>query len=75
MEPLRPMIDSMVYDMSPVEFELEEKRALLQILRREVSYDGKTQSFLYALRLYCTGIFRALQGGDMAEIKWIDYEW
>ena len=25
MEPLRPMIDSMVYDMSPVEFELEEK--------------------------------------------------
>ncbi len=75
MEPLRPMIDSMVYDMSPAEFELEEKRVLLQILRSEVSYDGKTQSFLYALRLYCTGIFRALQGGDMAEIKWIDYEW
>ena len=74
MEPLRPMVDSLVVDLEPEQFEREEKLALLRMLHREVWYDGKKQSLLYALRLYCGGIFRALQGGERSEIKWIDYE-
>ena len=75
MEPLRPLVDSVVVDAAPTCFEKEEKIALLQLLNREVQVDGKKQYLLYALHLYCTSLFRALQGGDVSEITWVDYEW
>ena len=75
MEPLRPLVDSTVWDLQPEKLEREEKLILVDLLNREVQYDGKRQYLLYAIRLYCGGLFRALQSGDMAEIKWIDYEW
>lgn len=75
MEPLRPLVDSAVLDLQPEKLEREEKLVLVNLLNREVRYDGKKQYLLYAIRLYCSGLFRALQSGDMAEIKWIDYEW
>lgn len=74
-EPLRPLVDSVVLDLQPEKLEREEKMILVDLLNREVQYDGKRQYLLYAIRLYCSGLFRALQSGDMAEIKWIDYEW
>lgn len=75
MEPLRPLVDSVVVDTAPTCFEKEEKLALLQLLNREVQVDGKKQYLLYALHLYCNSLFRALQGGDVSEITWVDYEW
>lgn len=75
MEPLRPLVDGVVVDAAPTCFEKEEKIALLQLLNREVQVDGKKQYLLYALHLYCTSLFRALQGGDVSEITWVDYEW
>lgn len=74
MEPLRPMIDQAVKQMSPVAFEKEEKYALVRLLNTEVKLDGKKHVLLYALRLYCASIFRALQSGDVGEIRLIDYE-
>lgn len=75
MEPLRPLVDAAVLDLRPEKLEREEKLVLVNLLNQEVQYDGKRQYLLYAIRLYCGGLFRALQSGDMAEIKWIDYEW
>ena len=75
MEPLRPLVDSVVVDTAPDRFEKEEKIALLQLLNREVRVDGKRQYLLYALHLYCASLFRALQGGDVSEITWVEYEW
>ena len=75
MEPLRPLVDSTVWDLQPEKLEREEKLILVDLLNQEVQYDGKRQYLLYAIRLYCGGLFRALQSGDIAEIKWIDYEW
>lgn len=74
MEPLRPLVDSAVMDMQPENLEREEKMMLVNLLNRQVAYDGKQQYLLYAIRLYCGGLFRALQSGDIAEIKWIEYE-
>lgn len=74
MEPLRPLVDSAVMDMQPEKLEREEKMMLVSLLNRQVVYDGKQQYLLYAIRLYCGGLFRALQSGDIAEIKWIEYE-
>lgn len=74
-EPLRPLVDHTVKSLQPEKLEREEKLVLLSLLSRDVSFDGKKQSLLYAIRLYCTSLFRALESGDPAEIKWIDYEW
>lgn len=73
-EPLRPLVDRVVVDIQPHQFTRDEKLMLLRMFQREVYYNGKKQNLLYALRLYCNGIFRALQSGDMGEIQWIDYE-
>lgn len=75
LEPLRPLVDGTVLEMPSHTFGREEKIALVQLLNREVEYDGKHQYLLYAIRLYCAGLFRALESGDVSQIKWIDYEW
>lgn len=74
MEPLRPLVDSAVLKMAPESFEREHKLTLVRLLNSEVMFDGKNQYLPFAIHLYCTGLFRALQGGELAEIKWIDYE-
>lgn len=74
MEPLRPIVDHAVMKMQPQVFEKEEKRTLVQLLHTDVSYDGRKQVLLYALRLYCAGIFRSLNTGEMEQLKMIDYE-
>ena len=74
MEPLRPLIDSAVAEMAPKQLEREEKTALVKLLNREVTADGKQHCLLFALRLYCNSLFRALQSGDLSEIRFIGYE-
>ena len=74
MEPLRPLIDHAVMKMQPQQFEKEEKWALVKLLQTEVTLGGKHQVLLYALRLYCASVFRALQNGDVGEISLIEYE-
>ena len=75
MEPLRPLVDSMVSKLRPEQFEKDEKLQMLRILQTDVLYDDKTQVLLYAIRLYVNSLLRALQSGDPAEIRWIEYEW
>ena len=74
-EPLRPMIDRTVKSMQPEKLEREEKRILLELLTHDVIFDGKRQNLIYAVRLYCASLFRALESGDLSEIKWIEYGW
>lgn len=74
MEPLRPMIDHAVSNMTPENFEKEEKRVLIQLLNSEVSLAGKRQVLLYAIRLYCRSVFRALQNNDLGELRLIGCE-
>lgn len=74
MEPLRPLIDAAVVKMNPEQFEKQEKWQLLDLLNSEVRIDGRNQHLLYALRIYCSSLFRALQEGDAGEIRLIEYE-
>lgn len=74
MEPLRPLVDQAVVEMRPEIFEKEEKHTLVRLLNAEVMLDGKHHVLLYALRLYCASIFRALQNGDVGEMRMIEYE-
>ena len=74
-EPLRPLVDHAVLSLDPQKLEREEKIALVGLLNTPVQFDGKQQYLLYALRLYAAGLFRALESGDPAEIRWINYAW
>lgn len=74
MEPLRPMIDQAVIEMDPACFEKQEKHQLIQLLNAEVKVDSRKQVLLYAIRVYCTSVFHALQSGDVGEIRLIEYE-
>lgn len=73
-EPLRPLVDAAVVEMQPDGLGRGEKMELAGLLNREVLYGGKRQHLMYALRLYCAGLFRALESGDAAEMQWICYE-
>lgn len=74
MEPLRPLVDHAVVSMRPKAFEKDEKHTLIRLLHTEVAFDGRQQVLLYALRLYCGSVFRALQSGDLGELHMIEYE-
>lgn len=74
-EPLRPIVDKLVVELKAEEFGKNQKRALLEIFQQKVSYKGKSQVLLYALRLYCNGVFRSLQNENLNELHWIEYEW
>lgn len=73
MEPLRPMIDNIVYFYEPEKFD-KEKIAILKIMNEEV-YVGETRyTLLNAVSEYCRSAFLALDKGEEQLIKFIDYE-
>ena len=74
MEPLRPMIDNAVLQMDPEDFGKEQKRELILLLNSTVFFSGRKQVLLYAIRLYCAGLFRTLEDNRPDRIDWIHYE-
>lgn len=74
MEPLRPMVDERVMQMKLSRFEHEEKMQLVSLLNEEVQFAGKSYYLNYALRMYCQGLFSALQSGDPEDVRLIRYE-
>lgn len=73
-EPLRPLVDSIVLDMDHNQFEQTDKMKLVDILNKEVTIGGNKQHLLYAINLYCQSIFAALLSGDLNDIQMISYE-
>ncbi|MDU5272403.1 MAG: type II CRISPR-associated endonuclease Cas1 [Finegoldia magna] len=74
MEPLRPMIDNIVYFYEPEKFEKEEKIAILKIMDEEVLVGKTRYTLLNAVNEYCKSVFLALEKGEEQLIKFIDYE-
>ncbi len=72
-EPLRPLVDAAVTEISEPKFEREEKMQIAALLNSQVIIDGRLQYLLYALRLYCISLLNALQNENIKEIKWIEY--
>ncbi len=76
MEPFRPIIDNLVKNMAPQRFEKEEKKAVLSLLNIEVVIDGRTNTLINAIKIYCLSIFSAIEENDVSLIKFptINYE-
>lgn len=74
MEPFRPMVDALVFQMEPKEFGIEEKRQMLEVLYQEVVIDERKQSCMNAIKVYCQSVFRALEEKDVAQIRFVKDE-
>ena len=74
MEPFRPIIDSKVKEMMPVQFEHDEKIQLIGLLQKEVEIAGRIEYLINAIRIYCKSVFDALNENDVSLIKFYDYE-
>lgn len=74
MEPLRPFVDLLVYNMLADEklyfFDKEQKHDVLAVLTVNVMNNEKQVTLNYAIKLYCKSIFDALNNNDVSLIKW-----
>ncbi len=73
-EPLRPLVDNAVIKMKPEKLETGEKLELINLLNKEVIFQGQKQHLLYALRLYSNNFFRCLETCDSEKMSFIQYE-
>lgn len=74
MEPYRVIVDNKVKDMLPEEFEINEKRCMLEVLQEEVCISGRKEVLTNAIKIYCKSIFEALCDRDVSLIKLYDYD-
>lgn len=77
MEPLRPFVDSVVYEMlinkELEEFATEQKHKILSFLSMDVQIEDKKHVLNYAIKLYCKSVFDAINGNDVSLIKWCKF--
>ncbi len=74
MEPFRVLVDKEVLEMKLEEFEVDEKRRLVNILNHEVVIDGKVQYVNNAVKIYCKSVFDALNENDSSLIRFYKFE-
>lgn len=69
MEPFRPLVDCLVYEMNLIEFSHEQKMQIVNLLNREVSINGRCELVSNAIKIYCKTIFDALEDEDLSLIR------
>ena len=69
MEPFRILVDRMVYDMAPTEFDKEEKHFMWGLLDQRVMIDGQSHFVMNAVKIYTRSVFDAINDKDSSEIK------
>lgn len=69
MEPFRAFVDLTVKEMNPQKFEKEEKVQIFAMLNDELKIDGRTQTFINAIKVYCKSIFAAIEENDTSLIR------
>lgn len=72
MEPFRPLVDRVVYDINPERFEIEEKSKVLDVLNKEIVINGKKHHCINAISIYCKSIFSAIEENDISQIKFYE---
>lgn len=77
MEPLRPFVDVAVCRLwregKLVDFETEEKHALLEVLNRQVLYDNKKFYLNKAIDVYCQSVLDSLNEGDESLLRFCSF--
>lgn len=74
MEPFRPIVDRYVKEEGITTFEAAEKHGILTLLQAEFWIEGRRQTLLNAIKLYCKSVFDAIESGDLSYIRLYSYE-
>ncbi len=69
MEPYRPFVDRVVKNMNVQKFDKDEKKIILNLLNDEVVIDGRKQTFINSIKVYCKSIFSALEDNNTDLIR------
>ena len=69
MEPFRPIVDQVVYDLHPEVFEHEEKVKILNLLNTELFINARREILTNAIRIYCKSVSVALSDNDVSWIR------
>lgn len=69
MEIFRPIVDKVVVDMKPEQFEHCEKMEVLKFLQYEVVIAGRKEMVSNAIKIYCHSVFDAINDMDTSLIK------
>ncbi len=69
MEPFRPYVDRLVKSMDMTKFDKEEKKVILSLFNDEVHIDGRNQTLLNAIKVYCKSVFSALEENNTDLIR------
>lgn len=69
MEPFRPLVDELVYDIKPIKFEKEEKAQLLSVLNQTLIIENSQQHLINVVKIYCKSIFEALNQNDLSLVR------
>lgn len=74
MEPFRPIVDEIVYNMRPKKFDIDEKIILMDALNKEVVIDNKKQYVNNAIKIYCKSVLDALDNNDISKMRFYGNE-
>ena len=72
MEPFRPLVDKCVLEMNPENLGSDEKAKLADILNQEVKIDDKNNYLINAIRIYCRGVFDAMNDKDLTKLRFCE---
>ncbi len=69
MEPIRPFVDKLIFNLKLEKFETEEKLKILNILNKEVVIDGRRHFLTNAIKIYCKSVLDSLDENDISLIR------
>ncbi len=72
MEPFRPLVDEIVYDMKPDYFEIDEKRNLLKLFEKSVKIAGREEILENAVKIYTRSVFDCMNCAEDAVIRFYE---
>lgn len=74
MEPFRPLVDHIVYNEVPFEFNKELRMALVDVLNEKVTIDGQSQYLASAIRIYTRSVLDAMNARSTDQLRFYHLE-
>lgn len=72
MEPFRPLVDRIVYESLPFEFERDMRLKLVGVLDEKVRIDNQSQYVANAIRIYARSVLEGMNQKSAEEIKFYE---
>ena len=69
MEPFRPLVDHIVFNEMPCDFNKELRMALVDVLNEKVTIDGQTQYIASAIRIYTRSVLDAMNARNTDQLR------